>query len=103
MPNRREFFQLITDGAVTLILPEVFSMAPEMKYKLVPFVPKQRQARFNNIDYKVYLALAVKKAHEFFDLHKLELFQYGLIILALALIIGVGLIPTKEMIFYLIL
>jgi len=103
MPNRREFFQLITDGAVTLILPEVFSIAPEMKNKLIPFVPKKRQAKFNNIDYKVYLVLAAKKAHEFFDLHKLELFQYGLIILALALIIGSGLMPTNEMILYLIL
>ena len=103
MPNRREFFQLITNGTLTLILPEVFSIAPEMKNKLIPFVPKLSQARFNNIDYKVYLVLAAKKAHEFFDLHKLELFQYGLIILALALIIGVGLIPTKEMILYLIL
>jgi hypothetical protein len=98
MPNRREFFQLISNGTVTLILPEVFSIAPEMKNKLIPFVPKKRQAKFNNIDYKVYLVLAAKKAHEFFDLHKLELFQYGLIVLALAIILGVGLIPTKELI-----
>jgi hypothetical protein len=98
MPNRREFFQLITNGAITLVVPEVFEVLPEMKSKLMPLIPKKHQMKLDNIDYKVYLALAVKKAEEFFDLNKVELFQYGLIILALTIIIGVGLIPTKELI-----
>ena len=75
----------------------------EMKNKLVPVLPIEQKINLKNIDYKAYLALAIKKADEFIEVHKLELIQYGLIILALSILLAAGIPPTKELILYLVI
>ena len=77
--------------------------ALDMKNKLVPILPNQQKIKFKDIDYKAFLVLAIKKADEFIDLHKLELIQYGLIILALSILLAAGIPPTKELILYLVI
>ena len=101
MPTRRE---LIFAAAGFTLMP--WSMAEEaldMKNKLVPILPNQQKIKFKDIDYKAFLVLAIKKADEFIDLHKLELIQYGLIILALSILLAAGIPPTKELILYLVI
>ena len=100
MPTRRE---LIFAGVGFTLMPwSIAEQATDMKNKLVPILPNQQKIKFKDIDYKAYLVLAIKKADEFIDLHKLELIQYGLIILALSIILAAGIVPTKTLIIYLI-
>ena len=80
----------------------IAEQATDMKNKLVPILPTEQRINFKNIDYKAYLALAIKKANDFIDCHKFELIQYTLIILALTIILAAGIPPTKELILYLI-
>ena len=42
------------------------------------------------------------RIEEFIDIHKLEIIQYGLMILALSLILAAGIPPTKDLILFLI-
>lgn len=101
MPTRRE---LIFAAAGFTLMP--WSMAEEaldMKNKLVPILPNQQKIKFKDIDYKAYLVLAIKKVDEFIDTHKVELIEYGLIILALSIIFAFGVTPTKDLILYLII
>ena len=81
----------------------IAEQAMEMKNKLVPVLPIEQKINLKNIDYKAYLALAIKKADEFIEVHKLELIQYGLIILALSILLAAGIPPTKELILYLVI
>jgi len=100
MPTRRELIVVATGFA---LMPwSITDQANNMQNKLVPMLPDAQRINFKNIDYKAYLALAIKKASEFIDLHKLELIQYGLIILALSIILAAGIVPTKALIMYLI-
>lgn len=101
MPTRRE---LIFEAAGFILMP--WSMAEEaleMKNKLVTTLLNQQKIKFKNIDYKAYLVLAIKKVDEFIDTHKVELIEYGLIILALSIIFAFGVTPTKDLILYLII
>jgi len=101
VPTRRE---LIFEAAGFILMP--WSMAEEaleMKNKLVTTLLNQQKIKFKNIDYKAYLVLAIKKVDEFIDTHKVELIEYGLIILALSIIFAFGVTPTKDLILYLII
>ena len=101
MPTRRE---LIFAGVGFTLMPwSIAEQAMEMKNKLVPVLPIEQKINLKNIDYKAYLALAIKKADEFIEVHKLELIQYGLIILALSILLAAGIPPTKELILYLVI
>ena len=81
----------------------IAEQAMEMKNKLVPVLPIEQKINLKNIDYKAYLALAIKKVDQFIEMHKLELIQYGLIILALSIVLATGVPPTKELILYLVI
>jgi len=99
MPTRREL--IVVTAGFALMPWSITDQANNMKNKLVPMLPEAQRINFKNIDYKAYLALAIKKAGEFIDLHKLELIQYALVILALSIILAVGIPPTKELILFL--
>ena len=77
--------------------------AIEMKNNLLNVLHAEQKINLKNIDYKAYLALAIKKADEFIEMHKLELIQYGLIILALSILLAAGIPSTKELILYLVI
>ena len=77
--------------------------ALEMKNKLVPVLPIEQKINLKNIDYKAYLALAIKKTEEFIKTHKLELIEYGSIILAISILLAAGIPPAKELILYLVI
>ena len=101
MPTRREL--IVATASFTLMPWTIAEQAMEMKNKLVPVLPIEQKINLKNIDYKAYLALAIKKADEFIEMHKLELIQYGLIILALSILLAAGIPPTKELILYLVI
>ena len=101
MPTRREL--IVATASFTLMPWTIAEQAMEMKNKLVPVLPIEQKINLKNIDYKAYLALAIKKADEFIEIHKLELIQYGLIILALSILLAAGIPPTKELILYLVI
>ena len=101
MPTRREL--IVATASFTLMPWTIAEQAMEMKNKLVPVLPIEQKINLKNIDYKAYLALAIKKADEFIEVHKLELIQYGLIILALSNLLAAGIPPTKELILYLVI
>ena len=100
MPTRREL--IVVTAGFALMPWSITDQANNMQNKLVPMLPDAQRINFKNIDYKAYLALAIKKAGEFIDLHKLELIQYALVILTLSIILAVGIPPTKELILFLI-
>ena len=101
MPTRREL--IVATASFTLMPWTIAEQAMEIKNKLVPVLPIEQKINLKNIDYKAYLALAIKKADEFIEVHKLELIQYGLIILALSILLAAGIPPTKELILYLVI
>ena len=101
MPTRREL--IVATASFTLMPWTIAEQAMEMKNKLVPVLPIEQKINLKNIDYKAYLALAIKKADEFIEMHKLELIQYGLIILALSILLAAGIPSTKELILYLVI
>ena len=101
MPTRREL--IVATASFTLMPWTIAEQAMEMKNKLVPVLPIEQKINLKNIDYRAYLALAIKKADEFIEVHKLELIQYGLIILALSILLAAGIPPTKELILYLVI
>ena len=102
MPSTRRELIVVT-ASFTLMPWTIVEQAMEMKNKLVPVLPIEQKINLKNIDYKAYLALAIKKADEFIKTHKLELIQYGLIILALSILLAAGTPPTKELILYLVI
>ena len=101
MQTRREL--IIIAAGFTLMPWTIAEQAIEMKKKIAPVLPLEQKINLKNIDYKAYLALAIKKADEFIEIHKLELIQYGLIILAVSILLATGIPPTKELILYLII
>ena len=102
MPSTRR--ELIVAAAGFTLMPwTIAEHAIEMKNKLVPVLPLEQKINLKNIDYKAYLALAIKKADEFIEMHKLELIQYALIVLALSILLAAGIPPTKELILYLVI
>jgi len=102
MPSTRR--QLIVAAVGFTLMPwAIAGRAMEMNNKLVPVLPIEERIKLNHIDYKAYLALAIKKGDEFIKTHKLELIQYGLIILALSILLAAGIPPTKELILYLVI
>ena len=102
MPSTRR--ELIVAAAGFTLMPwTIAEEALEMKNKLVPVLPIEQKINLKNIDYKAYLALAIKKVDEYIELHKIELIQYGLIILALTILLAAGISPTKELILYLVI
>jgi len=101
MQTRREL--IIIAAGFTLMPWTIAEQAIEMKKKIAPVLPLEQKINLKNIDYKAYLALAIKKADEFIEIHKLELIQYGLIILAVSILLAAGIPPTKELILYLII
>ena len=101
MPTRREL--IVATASFTLMPWTMAEQAMEMKNKLVPILPEEQKINLKNIGYKAYLALAIKKADEFIKTHKLELIEYGLIILAVSILLAAGTPPTKELILYLVI
>ena len=102
MPSTRR--ELIVAAAGFSLMPwTIAEHAIEMKNKLLNVLPAEQKINLKNIDYKAYLALAIKRADEFIKMHKLELIQYGLIILALSILLAAGIPPTKELILYLVI
>ena len=101
MPTRREL--IVATASFTLMPWTIAEQAMEMKNKLVPVLPIEQKINLKNIDYKAYLALAIKKADEFIEMDKLELIQYALIVLALSILLAAGIPPTKELILYLVI
>jgi len=102
MPSTRR--ELIVAAAGFTLMPWTIAQeALEMKNKLMPVLPIEQKINLKNIDYKAYLALAIKKVDEYIELHKIELIQYGLIILALSILLAAGISPTKELILYLVI
>ena len=100
MPTRRE---LIGFAFAVSISPLSLARVNTIEAKLVPLIRNQKGTLFSDIDYKAYIALALSKVNEYIDTHKIELLEYGLIILALSLILAAGIPPTKELILYLVL
>jgi hypothetical protein len=99
MPTRRQALQ----GMMALSLSPMFAFtAGRMEQKLLPMVPFQNKARLGQKDYKEYLLLAMNRIEEFIDIHKVEIIQYGLLIIALSLILASGIPPTKELILFLL-
>ena len=102
MPSTRR--ELIGAAAGFTLMPwTIAEEALEMKNKLVPVLPIEQKINLKNIDYKAYLALAIKKTEEFIKTHKLELIEYGSIILAISILLAAGIPPTKELILYLVI
>ena len=88
---------------MALSLYPMFALtAGQMEQKLLPMVPYQNKARLAQKDYREYLLLAMNRIEEFIDIHKVEIIQYGLLIIALSLILAAGITPTKELILFLI-
>ena len=99
MPTRRQALK----GMMALSLSPMFaSTAGQMEQKLLPVVPFKNKARLAQKNYKEYLLLAMSRIEEFIDIHKVEIIQYGLMIIALSLILAAGMPPTKELILFLI-
>lgn len=99
MPTRREALQ----GMMALSLSPVFAFSAErMEHKFLPILPQKNKVHFNQKNYKEYLLLAINRIEDFIDVHKTEIIQYGLLIIALSLILAAGIIPTKELILFLI-
>lgn len=99
MPTRRQALK----GMMALSLSPMFAFtAGKMEQKLLPMVSYQNKSRLGQKDYKEYLLLAMSRIEEFIDIHKLEIIQYGLMILALSLILAAGIPPTKDLILFLI-
>lgn len=100
MHTRREL--IIAAAGFTLMPWSIAEQAHHMKNKLVPILPIQEKIRIADLDYKAYFALAIKRAEEFIDAHRVDIIQYGLIILAFAILLAAGIPPTEELILYLI-
>ena len=100
MPTRREAIKGLLSLSVSPLMP-IYAM--EMQQKLMPLIPLENQNRLKNRDFKEFLFLAIDYAEEFIDIHKDELIQIGLILLALCILIAAGLVPTKALIMHMIL
>ena len=100
MTTRREAIKGLLSLSVSPLMP-IYAM--EMQQKLMPLIPMENQNRLKNRDFKEFVFLAMDYAEEFIDIHKDELIQIGLILLALCILIAAGLVPTKALIMHMIL
>ena len=100
MPTRREAIKGLLSLSVSPLMP---MYAMEMQQKLMPLLPLENQKRLENHDFKEFIFLAMDYVEEFIDMHKDELIQIGLILLALCILISAGLVPTKALIMQMIL
>ena len=100
MPTRREAIKGLLSLSLSPLMP-IYAM--EMQQKLMPLIPMENQNRLKNRDFKEFVFLAMDYAEEFIDIHKDELIQIGLILLALCILIAAGLVPTKALIMHMIL
>ena len=96
--------RLAIKGLLSLsISPLMPIYAFEMQQKLIPMIPLENQNRLKSRDFKEFIFLAFDYLEEFIDLHKDEIIQIGLILLAVSIIIASGLMPTKALIMNLVL
>ena len=100
MPTRREAIKGLLSLSMSPLMP-VYVM--EMEQKLLPLIPLENQNRLKNHDFKEFIFLAMDYVEEFIDIHKEELIQIGLILVALCIIIAAGIVPTKALIMHMIL
>lgn len=100
MPTRRALMGFLL---ATSVSPISFAMIETMEAKILPLAKVHNRIEYRDINYKTYLALAISKIDEYIDIHKMELIQLGLIVVALSLILALGIPPTKALILYLIL
>ena len=100
MPTRREAVKGLLSLSVSPLMP---MYAMEMQQKLMPLIPLENQNRLKNHDFKEFIFLAMGYAEEFIDIHKDELIQISLILLALCILLAAGLVPTKALIMHMIL
>jgi hypothetical protein len=99
MPTRREAMH----GMLVLSMSPFFILGVnKMENKLLPMLPHQNKLDLNTKHYKEFLILAMHQLEDFIDLHKIEIIQYGLLIIALSLILATGIPPTKELIMFLL-
>ena len=100
MINRRVAIKGLLSLSISPLMP---IYAFEMQQKLIPMIPLENQNRLKSRDFKEFIFLAFDYLEEFIDLHKDEIIQIGLILLAVSIIIASGLVPTKALIMNLVL
>ena len=100
MPTRREAVKGLLSLSVSPLMP---MYAIEMQQKLMPLIPLENQKRLENSDFKEFIFLAMDYVEEFINMHKDELIQISLILLALCILLAAGLVPTKALIMHMIL
>ncbi|MDC0223133.1 hypothetical protein OAK29_03315 [Gammaproteobacteria bacterium] len=100
MPTRREAIKGLLSLSVSPLMP---MYAIEMQQKLMPLIPLENQKRLENSDFKEFIFLAMDYVEEFINMHKDELIQISLILLALCILLAAGLVPTKALIMHMIL
>ncbi len=99
MPTRREAIKGLLSLSVSPLIP---MYAIEMQQKLIPLIPLENQNKLRKHDFKEFVFLAMDYIDEFVNIHKDELIQIGLILLALCILIAAGLIPTETLIMQMI-
>jgi len=100
MPTRREAIKGLLSLSLSPLMP---ILAVEMQQKLLPIIPLENKKRLKNRDFKEFIFLAMDYIEEFTDIHKDELIQIGLILIAISMVIAAGLVPTKALIMQMIL
>ena len=100
MIDRRLAIKVLLSLSISPLMP---IYAFEMQQKLIPMIPLENQNRLKSRDFKEFIFLAFDYLEEFIDLHKDEIIQIGLILLAVSIIIASGLMPTKALIINLVL
>lgn len=94
---------VIPNGLVTSCASPYFSIeGSKMKNKLVPMLPTDQGLLPRHLNYKSFFLIAFYKAKEFVDQHKIELIEFTLIVLAFSIILAAGLVPTKQLVLYLV-
>tara|TARA_B100000579_G_scaffold402715_1_gene386191 strand:- start:265 stop:567 length:303 start_codon:yes stop_codon:yes gene_type:complete len=100
MIDRRVAIKGLLSLSISPLMP---IYAFEMQQKLIPMIPLENQNRLKSRDFKEFIFLAFDYLEKFIDLHKDEIIQIGLILLAVSIIIASGLVPTKALIMNLFL
>ena len=100
MIDRRVAIKVLLSLSISPLMP---IYAFEMQQKLIPMIPLENQNRLKSRDFKEFIFLAFDYLEKFIDLHKDEIIQIGLILLAVSIIIASGLVPTKALIMNLFL
>ena len=99
MNSRREAIK----GLISLsVLPLMPFHLKEMEQKMLPIALVENGELTHRVNVKEYGLLALEYLDDLIDLHKTEMIEAALILLALMLILSMGLVPTKSLILYLI-